>query len=40
MFLVLSVSGLLLLVLGYFMLAVLNHLDKVEYVEGEEQERW
>jgi len=40
MFVVLSVSGLLLLVLGYFMLAVLNYLHKVENFEGEEQERW
>ena len=35
---VFGVLGFLLLVLGYFMLSVLNYLDKVGYVKGEEQE--
>ena len=33
-----GVLGFLLLVSGYFILTVLDYLDKVEYVEGEEQE--
>jgi hypothetical protein len=37
MLVVVGVSGFLLLVSGYFMLAVLNYLDKVGYAEGEEQ---
>ncbi len=38
MLVVLGVLGFLLLFLGYFMLAVLNYLDKVGYAEVEEQE--
>jgi hypothetical protein len=38
MLVVFGVLGFLILVSGYFMLAVLNYLDKVGYVEGEEQE--
>ena len=38
MLVVFGVLGFLLLVLGYFMLTVLNYLDKVGYAEGEEQE--
>jgi hypothetical protein len=38
MLVVFGVLGFLLLFLGYFMLAVLNYLDKVGYAEGEEQE--
>jgi hypothetical protein len=37
MLVVCGVLGFLLLVSGYFMLTVLNYLDKVGYVEGEEQ---
>jgi len=33
-----GVLGFLLLVSGYFILSVLNYLDKVGYVEGEGQE--
>ena len=38
MLVVFGVLGLLLLVSGYFMLAVLNYLDKVECLETENQE--
>jgi hypothetical protein len=38
MLVVFGVLGFLLLVSGYFMLTVLNYLDKVGHVEGEEQE--
>jgi hypothetical protein len=37
MLVVVGVLGFLLLVSGYFMLAVLNYLDKLGYAEGEEQ---
>jgi len=37
MLVVCGVLGFLLLVSGYFMLSVLNYLDKVGYVEEEEQ---
>jgi hypothetical protein len=38
MLLVFSVSGFLLLLSGYFILTVLNYLDKVGYNEREEKE--
>ena len=38
MLVVFSVLGFLLLLSGYFILTVLNYLDKVGYIEREEQE--
>jgi len=38
MLVVFCVLGFLLLLSGYFILVVLNYLDKIGYIEGEEQE--